>query len=136
MLVAFKLWLVASDEVVARLSPYDQQRYAEMARELAAGRWLGAYDHYTLVREATYPLWMVAVLAAGVPLRIANEALLAFGVIEHPLRILNTSIAVHIAMIHILLPYMILPIANALRQIDPSLGRAASGALESHRAEP
>ena len=30
-------------------------------------------------------------------------------------------------MIHILLPYMILPIANALRQIDPSLARAASG---------
>jgi ABC-type spermidine/putrescine transport system permease subunit I len=30
-------------------------------------------------------------------------------------------------MVHILLPYMILPIANALRQIDPSLARAASG---------
>ena len=30
-------------------------------------------------------------------------------------------------MIHILLPYMILPIANALRQIDPSLARAALG---------
>jgi ABC-type spermidine/putrescine transport system permease subunit I len=40
---------------------------------------------------------------------------------------LNTSIAVYIAMIHILLPYMILPVANALRQIDPSLGRAALG---------
>ena len=77
MLVAFKLWLVASDEVVARLSPYDQQRYAEMARELAAGRWLGAYDRFTLVREATYPLWLVAVRATGVPLRIASEALLA-----------------------------------------------------------
>src|SRR5205814_9259552 len=32
-----------------------------------------------------------------------------------------------IAMTHILLPYMILPIANALRQIDPSLARAAAG---------
>ena len=30
-------------------------------------------------------------------------------------------------MSHILLPYMILPIANALRQIDPSLLHAASG---------
>ncbi len=58
---------------------------------------------------------------------LLNEALLAGGLIEHPLRILNTSIAVHIAMIHILLPYMILPIANALRQIDPSLARAALG---------
>jgi ABC-type spermidine/putrescine transport system permease subunit I len=67
--------------------------------------------------------WMVLLGGHG----LLNEALLASGVIAHPLRILNTSIAVHIAMIHILLPYMILPIANALRQIDPSLERAALG---------
>jgi ABC-type spermidine/putrescine transport system permease subunit I len=30
-------------------------------------------------------------------------------------------------MIHILLPYMILPIASVLRQIDPALPRAAAG---------
>ena len=46
--------------------------------------------------------------------------------IDRPIRILNTSLATQIAMVHILLPYMILPIANALRQIDPSLARAAS----------
>ncbi len=67
--------------------------------------------------------WMVLLGRRG----LLNEALLAGGLIDHPLRILNTSIAVHIAMIHILLPYMILPIANALRQIDPSLARAALG---------
>jgi ABC-type spermidine/putrescine transport system permease subunit I len=58
---------------------------------------------------------------------LLNEALIATGLIARPLRILNTSIAVHIAMIHILLPYMILPIANVLRQIDPALPRAALG---------
>jgi ABC-type spermidine/putrescine transport system permease subunit I len=67
--------------------------------------------------------WMVLLGRRG----LLNEALLALTVIDRPLRILNTPIAVHIAMIHILLPYMILPIANALRQIDPSLGRAALG---------
>ena len=67
--------------------------------------------------------WMVLLGRRG----LLNEALLAVGIIDHPLRILNTSIAVHIAMIHILLPYMILPVANALRQIDPSLHRAALG---------
>ncbi len=67
--------------------------------------------------------WMVLLGRRG----LLNEALVASGVIDHPLRILNTPIAVHIAMIHILLPYMILPVANALRQIDPSLGRAALG---------
>jgi ABC-type spermidine/putrescine transport system permease subunit I len=67
--------------------------------------------------------WMVLLGRRG----LVNEALIAGGIINHPLRILNTPIAVTIAMIHILLPYMILPIANALRQIDPSLARAASG---------
>ena len=33
----------------------------------------------------------------------------------------------HVAVIHILLPYMILPIASVLRQIDPALPRAAAG---------
>ncbi|WP_428487820.1 ABC transporter permease [Rhodopila sp.] len=67
--------------------------------------------------------WMVLLGRHG----LVNEALTAGGLIDHPLRMLNTSIAVHIAMIHILLPYMILPIANALRQIDPSLAKAALG---------
>jgi ABC-type spermidine/putrescine transport system permease subunit I len=58
---------------------------------------------------------------------LINEALLSAGLIDRPLRILNTSLAVYIGMIHILMPYMILPIANALRQIDPSLARAAAG---------
>lgn len=67
--------------------------------------------------------WMVLLGRHG----LINEALLALGMIDRPIRILNTPVATQIAMIHILLPYMILPIANALRQIDPSLVRAASG---------
>jgi ABC-type spermidine/putrescine transport system permease subunit I len=67
--------------------------------------------------------WMVLLGRHG----LVNEALLALGMIDRPIRILNTPLATQIAMIQILLPYMILPIANALRQIDPSLIRAASG---------
>lgn len=67
--------------------------------------------------------WMVLLGRHG----LVNDALLALGMIDRPIRILNTPVATQIAMIHILLPYMILPIANALRQIDPSLIRAASG---------
>jgi ABC-type spermidine/putrescine transport system permease subunit I len=67
--------------------------------------------------------WMVLLGRHG----LINEALLAMGMIEAPLRILNTPLATQIAMTHILLPYMALPIANALRQIDPALPRAASG---------
>ncbi len=67
--------------------------------------------------------WMVLLGRHGV----INEALTALGLIDAPLRLLNTSLAVNLAMIHILLPYMVLPIANALRQIDRSLPRAALG---------
>jgi ABC-type spermidine/putrescine transport system permease subunit I len=67
--------------------------------------------------------WMVVLGRHG----LLNELLIAAGVIGSPLRMLNTPLAVHIAMIHILLPYMILPIAASLRQIDTALPRAAAG---------
>ena len=67
--------------------------------------------------------WMVLLGRHG----LINEALTAADLLDRPLRLLNTPMATQIAMTHILLPYMILPVANALRQIDPSLLRAASG---------
>ena len=67
--------------------------------------------------------WMVLLGRHG----LINEPLIGVGLIGAPLRLLNTSFAVHIAMIHILLPYMILPIASVLRQIDGALPRAAAG---------
>lgn len=71
-----KLWLVAPDEVLAQANPYDQLRYVEMAEEIAAGRWLGAYGPRTLIREPSYPVWIALVHDAGIPLRVASEALL------------------------------------------------------------
>lgn len=67
--------------------------------------------------------WMVLLGRHG----LVNEILAAIGLIDTPLKLLNTPFAVSIAMIHILLPYMILPVASVLRQIDPALPRAASG---------
>ena len=67
--------------------------------------------------------WMVLLGRKG----LVNETLIASGLIDAPLKLLNTSFAVHIAMVHILLPYMILPIASVLRQIDGALLRAAAG---------
>ena len=67
--------------------------------------------------------WMVLLGRHG----LINEALRSLDMIAAPLRLLNTSLAVHLAMIHILLPYMILPIASVLRQLDAALPRAAAG---------
>ena len=67
--------------------------------------------------------WMVLLGRKG----LVNEALIAAGVIDAPMKLLNTPLAVHLAMVHILLPYAILPIASVLRQIDSALPRAAAG---------
>lgn len=77
---------------------------------------------WTSVLVRTYA-WMVLLGRTGV----MNQLLLYLGVIEQPLRVLNTSLAVIIAMTHILLPYMILPTYSVLLGIDRSLPRAAAG---------
>jgi ABC-type spermidine/putrescine transport system permease subunit I len=77
---------------------------------------------WTSVLVRTYA-WMVLLGRNGV----ANQLLLWLGAIEQPMRVLNTPLAVYIAMTHILLPYMILPTYSVLLEIDRALPRAASG---------
>jgi ABC-type spermidine/putrescine transport system permease subunit I len=66
--------------------------------------------------------WMALLGRQG----IINQALLAMGLIAEPLKLLNTTFAVYVAMVHVLLPFMILPLYAVLRAIDPNLLRAAS----------
>ncbi|RIY31467.1 ABC transporter permease subunit [Psittacicella gerlachiana] len=54
-----------------------------------------------------------------------NKFLLNIGVIDKPLQILYTDVAVIIGMVSILLPYMILPIYSSLQKIDHRLIEAA-----------
>ena len=65
--------------------------------------------------------WIVLLQRTGV----VNNALMSWGLIDQPLRLIYTDGAVIIAMTHVLMPYMILPIFAALRSIPPELDRAA-----------
>ena len=58
---ALALWLAWGDEIAAQARPHDHQLYAEMAFEMGRGRWLGDYDHMTLIREPAYPGWVAMV---------------------------------------------------------------------------
>lgn len=58
---------------------------------------------------------------------VINQAAAALGLVDQPMRLLNTDLAVWIGMTHILLPMMILPIYSALRGIPPDLRLAAEG---------
>jgi ABC-type spermidine/putrescine transport system permease subunit I len=57
---------------------------------------------------------------------VLNGLLLNLDLIDKPLRLMHNSIGVHIGMVHVLLPFMILPLLSALRNIDPNYMKAAS----------
>ncbi len=65
--------------------------------------------------------WMVLLGREGT----VNRALIRLGVIDEPVKLLNTRLAVYVAMVHILLPFMILPLYSVMRGIDRNLLRAA-----------
>src|SRR3546814_3760009 len=48
------------------------------------------------------------------------------GIADQPRQIINTRFAVYIGMIHILLPFMVLPLYSVMRRISPTHVRAAS----------
>tara|TARA_R110002110_G_scaffold85534_7_gene222631 strand:+ start:6479 stop:7354 length:876 start_codon:yes stop_codon:yes gene_type:complete len=56
---------------------------------------------------------------------LLNQFLLWLGLIDDPLKILNTTTAVYIGIVYTYLPFMILPIYAALDRLDTSLNEAA-----------
>jgi spermidine/putrescine transport system permease protein len=79
----------------------------------------------------TVPYW-VNLLIRTVSMRFLlrdqgpfNEALLAIGLIDSPLRIINTDVAVQIGLFYSYLPFMVLPIYAAVERYDFSLSEAA-----------
>ena len=56
---------------------------------------------------------------------VINSTLMSVGLLAEPLNVLYTETATIIAMTHILLPFMILPLYSVMKGIDPSFMRAA-----------
>ena len=56
---------------------------------------------------------------------VVNSFLMSIGVTSSPLEMLYTEFSTIIAMTHILLPFMILPLYSVMKGIDPSYFRAA-----------
>ncbi|WP_457646628.1 ABC transporter permease subunit [Profundibacter sp.] len=54
-----------------------------------------------------------------------NQILLWSGIIDEPLKIINTTMAVYIGIVYTYLPFMILPIYSTLEKLDESLLEAA-----------
>jgi putative spermidine/putrescine transport system permease protein/mannopine transport system permease protein len=77
------------------------------------------------------PLWTSVVIRSYAWLILfqrhgpVNSILLALGWIDEPVKILQTSTAVEIGMVHILLPFMILPLVTTMLKVDRTLLQAA-----------
>lgn len=71
-----------------------------------------------LVRVAA---WIVMLQSQG----LVNSALMAMGLIDQPLQLAFNRPGVYIAMVHILLPFVILPTYSVMKSIPPSYVRAA-----------
>jgi ABC-type spermidine/putrescine transport system permease subunit I len=56
-----------------------------------------------------------------------NRLMIGAGLLDAPLPMLFNSFAVVLGMVHLLIPYAVLPIYAALIRIDPALLRASSG---------
>ncbi|MGW1420562.1 ABC transporter permease [Bradyrhizobium manausense] len=66
--------------------------------------------------------WIVLLQSQGV----VNDSLHWLGIIDAPLRLIYNRFGVCVAMIHVLLPFMILPLYSSMKAISPAYMRAAA----------
>lgn len=71
-----------------------------------------------LVRTAS---WIVLLQSGG----LINTSLLASGLIDAPLQLVFNRVGVLVAMVHVLLPFMVLPLYSVMKGISPNYQRAA-----------
>jgi len=72
-----------------------------------------------LVRTAS---WIIVLQKGG----IINDTLIGLNLISEPLQLVFNRFGVYVAMVHILLPFMVLPLYSVMKNISPSYMRAAA----------
>jgi putrescine transport system permease protein len=86
----------------------------------------------TLVMLVILPFWtsfLIRVYAwIGILKKegLLNQFLLLLGLIDQPLTVLNTNLAVYIGIVYSYLPFMVLPLYAALERLDDTLLEAAA----------
>lgn len=76
---------------------------------------------WTSVLVRTYA-WLVLLQRTG----LINNALIDLGLIQEPLALVHNELGTIIGMVHVMLPFMILPLYASMKAIDPVLLLAAS----------
>lgn len=76
---------------------------------------------WTSVLVRTYA-WLVLLQRKG----IINEFLINIGIVDQPLRLVHNLTGTVIGMVHIMLPFLVLPLYASMRSIDGTYVRAAA----------
>ncbi|MEJ8815624.1 ABC transporter permease [Variovorax ureilyticus] len=80
-----------------------------------------------------FPLWISVLVRTFAWLLLlgqngpVNNALVGTGLAEQPQQFLFNSLGVYIGMVHVLLPYALLPIYSAMKNVDVRLMQASDG---------
>ena len=116
----FEIGLVVT--MLALLLGYPVAFLLATARPRTAGLMLACImlPLWTSVLVRTYA-WMVLLGRRGV----VNEALTGLGLMDTPVPLLYNRMGVTIGMVHVLLPFMILPLYSVMKGIDVELLKAA-----------
>ncbi len=76
---------------------------------------------WTNLLARTYA-WMILLQRTG----LINRTLMQLGLIDTPLALVNNLVGVTVGMSYIMLPFLVMPLHTTLRNIDPSILRAAA----------
>jgi len=123
MILGRTLWIAGIVTLVCLLMGYPTAWYLsrQTDRKAAILLFLVLLPFWTSLLVRTVA-WVVLLQREGV----VNDALLNAGLIAAPLKMIFNRFAVYVAMVHVLLPFMILPLYSVMKAIPPSYLRAAA----------
>ncbi len=117
------LWISAVVTLVCLLLGYPVAYYIAQQAPSRAGLllFLVLLPFWTSLLVRTVA-WVVLLQREG----ILNNLFLSLGLVTEPVRMIFNRFAVYVAMVHVLLPFMVLPLYAVMKGISPSYLRAAS----------
>jgi putative spermidine/putrescine transport system permease protein len=117
------LWIAAMVTLICLVMGYPTALYLSRQedRKAAVLLFLVLLPFWTSLLVRTVA-WVVLLQREGV----VNDALLRAGLIAEPLKMIFNRFAVYVAMVHVLLPFMILPLYSVMKAIPPTYLRAAA----------
>ncbi|HPZ06962.1 MAG TPA: ABC transporter permease, partial [Candidatus Eremiobacteraeota bacterium] len=121
--ILYSFWIAILNTVICLLIGYPMAYYISTRKSTAFKNILlilVILPFWTDFLVRTYA-WLVILREGG----LINTILLQMGIIQEPLKLLFTDLAVIIGLVYGYLPFMILPLYASIEKLDPSLIEAA-----------